>query len=254
MKKKVLLIYLVIFGSVFSKTIWEPKITKAWKETWKVMPDKTFGTKENLSIENENGELFFRVKYPKGSVSSNYSKKFEKPLGGAQFYTDMGIEGKEKLELTYDIRFSDNFNFVKGGKLPGFYGGDRNASGKRIPTEDSGFSTRYMWRREGKGVVYAYLPTSEMHGTDLGSWQFEKGKWHKLTQIVKLNTPSKKDGAIEVFLDGKKVAMIENLSFRVSGKLKIEGLFFSTFFGGSDETWASTDDVFVDFKNFIVSE
>ncbi|MGL5755337.1 MULTISPECIES: polysaccharide lyase [Bacteria] len=34
----------------------------------------------------------------------------------------------------------------------------------------------------------------------------------------------------------------------------MEGLFFSTFFGGSDETWASKDDVFVDFKNFIVSE
>jgi hypothetical protein len=36
-------------------------------------------------------------------------------------------------------------------------------------------------------------------------------------------------------------------------QLRIRGLFFSTFFGGSDTTWATPVDQAADFANFTVS-
>ncbi|WP_181449171.1 polysaccharide lyase [Nonomuraea aridisoli] len=41
-------------------------------------------------------------------------------------------------------------------------------NGGRIPDGTNGLSTRFMWRANGAGEVYAYLPTSREHGTSLG--------------------------------------------------------------------------------------
>lgn len=75
------------------------------------------------------------------------------------------------MRLSYAVRFSSNFNFVLGGKLPGLYGGIGNTGGN-IPDGTDGFSTRYMWGRNGVGEVYAYLPTSQQYGTGIG-----RGNW-----------------------------------------------------------------------------
>lgn len=231
-------------GEVF----WSPKIDSNWRTTWNIMGDKSFGLNENLKIIQDGNDGVFRVSYPKGSIAPSSVANLGAPLGGAQFYVN--LNGKEAVELSYMMKFSPNFKFAKGGKLPGLYGGDRNASGKRLPTEDSGFSTRMMWRENGTGYIYAYLPSSEMHGTYLGKWQFEKDKWHKITQRVYLNQPGKGDGKIEIYLDGKLVSEIKDLKFRNGAGLTLDGLFFSTFFGGSDKSWASQDDVYMDYKNF----
>lgn len=231
-------------GDIF----WSPKIDKNWRTSWEIMGDKSFGLNENLEIIQDGDDGVFRVRYPKGSIAPSAVSNLGAPLGGAQFY--INLEGKEAVELSYMLKFSPDFKFVKGGKLPGLYGGDRNASGKRLPTEDSGFSTRMMWRENGAGYIYAYLPSSEMHGTYLGKWQFEKNKWHKITQRVYLNKPGKADGKIEIYLDRKLVSEIKDLKFRNGSSLTLDGLFFSTFFGGSDKSWASQENVYMDYKNF----
>ncbi len=50
--------------------------------------------------------------------------------------------------------FPTGFNFVKGGKLPGLYGGKASCTGGD-PAVDC-FSTRLMWRAEGQGELYLY--------------------------------------------------------------------------------------------------
>ncbi|MGL4980370.1 MAG: polysaccharide lyase, partial [Fusobacteriaceae bacterium] len=235
-------------GEIF----WNPKIDENWEKTWNIMGDKRFGLKENLEVVKDGADNVFRVKYPKGSIAPNAVENLGAPLGGAQFYVN--LEGRKSAELSYMLKFSPNFDFAKGGKIPGFYGGDRNASGKRMPTEDSGFSTRMMWRENGSAYIYAYLPSSSMHGTYLGRWQFEKNRWHKISQRVYLNEAGKSDGKIEIYLDGKLVTEIKDLKFRNGENLKIDGLFFSTFFGGSDKSWASRDNVYMDYKNFEMRE
>ncbi len=159
------------------------------------------------------------------------------------------------MRLSYYVRFSENFDFVKGGKLPGLLGGVGNSGGE-IPDGTDGFSTRFMWRRNGDGEVYAYLLTSKKDGTSIGrgNWRFKPGVWYRLEQEVILNQPGKANGRVRVWLDGRPVLDRGALTFRTTNALKIEGLFFSTFFGGGDSSWATPKDVYADFADFQVSE
>ena len=229
-----------------------------WQNNWQLLNKGQWG-EENLEVINPplNDDLFdtyLRTYYPAGSVTPSYSKKTGEPIGGAQFFGDLGIPSSDTLKLSYYLRFSDNFDFVKGGKLPGLYGGTGNTGGN-IPDGTDGFSTRFMWRTNGDAEVYAYLPTSTNYGTSLGrgDWQFVPGVWHHLEQEVYLNDVGQNNGAIEVSLDGVQVANFSGLNFRSVDSLNIDGVLFSTFFGGSDSSWATPNNTYVDFANFNVS-
>jgi hypothetical protein len=229
---------------------------KNWQEQWNIRSSGAWG-EENLEVISDPTRQFqqvLRVYYPEGSASPTVSREKDRPLGGAGFYATLNIAPADALKLSYYVRFSDNFEFVKGGKLPGLFGG-KETSGGNIPDGTNGFSTRLMWRRDGEGEVYAYLPTSKNYGTSIGrgSWQFIPGLWHHIEQEVILNTPDQKDGIIRVWVDGKLVIDQDNLTFRTTEDLKIEGIFFSTFFGGGSTSWATPKDVYADFANFSVS-
>jgi hypothetical protein len=195
-----------------------------------------------------------RVRYPARSASPTVAREFGRPEGGAQLYLPLRSGPTDALHLRYYLRFPEDFNFVKGGKLPGLYGGSVT-SGRHIPDGEDGLSTRYMWRSGGRGEVYAYLPTSVAHGTSLGrgDWHWPLGRWTCVEQAVRLNTPGRSDGSITVLVDGKRVLDTGGLEFRTTGHLGIEGVFFSTFFGGSDPTWATPREQYADFAAFAVS-
>ncbi|WP_320781219.1 polysaccharide lyase [Streptomyces sp. CRN 30] len=195
-----------------------------------------------------------RVSYPARSASPTVARRWNRPEGGAQLYLPLRSGPTDTLHLRYYVRFPKGFDFVKGGKLPGLYGGDVTG-GRHIPDGENGLSTRYMWRSGGRGEVYAYLPTSQEHGTSLGrgNWRWPTDRWTCVEQAVALNTPGEPDGSVEVLLDGEQVLLDENLEFRTVDELKIEGVFFSTFFGGSDPTWATPRTGHADFAAFAVS-
>lgn len=226
-----------------------------WKDRWSVSSDKDWGWENATVITDPSGKFakVLRVRYPAGSASPAVSQKYNAPLGGTQFYSSLGITPRNSLRLSYYLRFSENFDFVKGGKLPGLFGGD-GASGGNIPNGTDGFSTRFMWRKNGDGEVYAYIPSSTEYGTSIGrgNWRFQPGRWYRLEQEVRLNQPGQKNGRIRVWLDGQQVLDQTGLTFRTIDQLKINGIFFSTFFGGSDPTWATPKDVHVDFADFSV--
>jgi len=225
-------------------------------ETWGIQSRGRWGM-DNLEVLADPSEAFssmLRVHYPAGSASPSVSRRDDVPLGGTQFYANLGIAPQTSLRLSYYLRFSDNFDFVKGGKLPGLFGGE-GASGGAKPDGTDGFSTRFMWRREGDGEVYAYLPTSDAYGTSIGrgNWRFQPGIWYHLEQEVTLNQPTRANGRVRVWLDGNLVLDEGNLEFRTVDQLQIDGLFFSTFFGGNDASWATPQDVYIDFADFTVS-
>lgn len=235
--------------------IWSGGFSGDWKAHWPMRNGINFG-EENLSVlQGAAGEpaWYLRVKYPRGSWSPQATRKAGLPVGGAQFYSPVCGAGLDEATLSYSLRFSDHFPFVKGGKLPGLYGGKGNTGGK-IPTGEDGFSTRFMWVQEGAGVIYPYLPTSIRVGSTYGrgTFYFKPGVWQRLEQHVKLNTPGASDGEIDVILDGKPVFQKQGLRFRDVPALKIDGILFSTFFGGADASWAAPSDCYVDFADFTV--
>jgi hypothetical protein len=212
----------------------------------------SFGA-ENLGLRTGSGRTVVRVTYPQGSASGR-AEGDDQPRGGAQAYFLLRDGPKEDLHLRYLLKIPSDFDFVKGGKLPGLYGGSVTSGGK-IPNGANGFSTRFMWRRAGAGEVYAYLPSSREHGTSLGrgSWTWPTGRWACIEQAVRLNTPGKQDGSVQVWLDGAHVLTVRDLVFRTADRLKIDGLFFSTFFGGGDTSWATPIQQQIEFADFSVS-
>jgi hypothetical protein len=242
----------ILFSFTFFSWGWRNGFDGDWKKDWKVLEERKWGM-ENLEILKEKGNQFVRVYYPKGSASPNVTKFVGAPVGGAQFINYLG--SFDSLYLSYSFRFKKDFQYRLGGKLPGLYGGMGN-SGGNIPNGYDGFSTRFMWRKNGEGELYAYLPSSKEWGTSLGkgSWFFKSGEWHKLQHKLKLNEAGKENGEIRIWLDHQLVYQQKGLEFRKTDSLKINGIFFSTFFGGNDSTWASPEDTYIDFDNFEASE
>jgi len=238
--------------------LWRGELSATdWIETWGAQESGAWGL-ENLEVRPLSEGPFsevLRVYYPAGSASPSVSRSQGVALGGGQFYANLNLPAQTALRLSYAVRFSEDFDFVKGGKLPGLYGGTGNSGGK-IPDGTDGFSTRLMWRRAGAGELYVYLPTSEKYGTSLdrGAWTFEPGVWYRIEQEIVLNQPDQADGRARVWVDGERVINQEGLQFRTVDALKIDGLFFSTFFGGGDASWSTPKDVYVDFADFSVSE
>jgi hypothetical protein len=224
-----------------------------WLVAWKPKQSGRFGF-DNLAIVEESGarfRRFLRASYPKGSSSPHGNRPGGVKDGGGQFYGTLESGPVDHSFVRYYLRFEPGFDVVKGGKLPGFYGGTQ-VSGGRIPDGTDGFSTRFMWRAAGQGEVYAYLPSSTLFGTSLGrgNFSFTAGVWQCLEEEVRLNTPGASDGVVRAWLDGKLVYQNEHLFFRSVGTLQIEGVFFSTFFGGADASWAPTRDQHADFAHF----
>lgn len=195
-----------------------------------------------------------RVRYPADSASQLAAATADTEHGGAQLYLAWRGGPVDDAYLRYYLRFPEGFDFVKGGKLPGLYGGRVN-DGRKIPDGTNGFSTRYMWRTGGAGEVYAYLPTSVAHGTSLGrgDWTWPTGVWIEVEQHVRLNSPGATDGQVQVWLNGILVFEQTGLTFRTVSTLQIEGLFFSTFFGGGDASWATPRDQYADFAGFVLA-
>ena len=68
----------------------------------------------------------------------------------------LDISKANNVTLDYKVFFPDDFDWVKGGKLPGLYGGHTRCSGGN-PALDC-FSTRLMWRAGGAGELYLVRP------------------------------------------------------------------------------------------------
>lgn len=78
---------------------------------------------------NSNGSTtVLKVKYPAGSYAPVATKNGNGGVaGGAEFYTEPFDNTMYNTALlSYDIAFDNSFDFVKGGKLPGLYGGKVN--------------------------------------------------------------------------------------------------------------------------------
>ena len=229
-----------------------------WQAHWQ-MPDlPRMGIAENVAVVSDDSRAdgaFIRVTYPKGTWSPAATKKAGLPVGGAQFYGRVFAQPVAAATLTYFIRFPKDFDFVKGGKLPGLYGGTGN-TGDHNPTGFDGFTTRQMWREGGRGIGYPFLPDSPGKGTTMQClpkplFQAD-GRWHEVKQEVKLNTIGKFDGSLALYYDGRLAANATGLTFRSTPALGIDGVLFQTFFGGATDEWATPVETHVDFADFAV--
>jgi hypothetical protein len=189
-----------------------------------------------------------RVLYPKGGVGSS--------AGGALWRTRVGRF--DDLYCSYFVKFDTDFAFVRGGKLPGLAGGAANAGGRR-PTGADGWSARMMWRAGGEVVQYVYhvdQPTDfgEDFQWDRGGQRFFRpGAWHRVEHRIAINTPGRRDGVVQGWFDGLPALDRRDVRFRDVDAFAIDQFAFSTFFGGSDPSWAPTKDEHITFDEFVIA-
>lgn len=214
--------------------------------------------------DNAFGNKSLVIMYPEGE--SNLGKsQWKMPLGAAY----------DELFLSYRIRFDNDFDFVRGGKLPGLCGGACNSGGS-MPNGTDGWSARMMWRTNGSGgspttgdsaniVQYVYHPDQTANGgingddlkwddTTPTDWKtFDSDTWYHLQHRVVMNTPGQHDGIVQAWLDGEMVLDKRDIRFRDISSIQIDTLYFSTFFGGSSSVWEATKDEHVYFDNFVIA-
>ncbi|KAJ7160157.1 polysaccharide lyase family 14 protein [Mycena filopes] len=207
--------------------------------------------------------------YPEGSINPSA------PIpGGFGFYLSGPSEFASKLHsgathviLSYRMTLQSDWEWVKGGKLPGIFGGEGESSyactGGRQHDRSKCFNVRPMWRAKGLGELYMYIPLTETNrerllavppsskeNTDYGfsvgrnAFNFDMaiGKWISLAFRVKLNAIGAEDGELELWVDGKSVINVTGLTLRDSDSARIKGAHFQTFFGGHQDDWASPKD------------
>jgi hypothetical protein len=186
---------------------------------------------------------FVRITYPRGQIGSRDS--------GAQWVA--ALEPCDEATVEYRVRFDPQFDWTTGGKLPGLAGGSAPSGGN--PRRD-GFSARYMWSRGGG--IFLYLYHAQQAGRYADGLRFDNaravpGQWHTLRQRVRLNTPGRDDGLIQVWFDGRMVLDRGGLAFRDEGATwRIDQFFFSTFHGGGSDDYRPARDNTADFADFVV--
>jgi hypothetical protein len=193
-----------------------------------------------------------RVFYPKGSYSdSSIPGKIQWILKFRKAY--------DELYFAYDVKFDRDFDFVKSGKLPGFVGGKHNSGGDK-PNGRDGWSSRVVWLRGGEMGQYIYHPDQPdkwgqvfKYTTEGRNVVIERGRWHRIVNRIVMNTPTKQDGIVQAWMDGKLVLDIRNLRFRDIDSIGIDSFYFTTFFGGDDVTWAASKDEYTYFDKFLIS-
>jgi hypothetical protein len=243
------------------RSAWSSEVLASWRsdfdQEFRDWPGEGRGwgveNREFLRLQTPSAATVLRVHIRKGSIDPASMARRGEPRSGTGFRSAVLPAGADAARLSYWVRFPEGFDFVRGGKLPGLYGG-RGNSGGEIPDGSNGFSLRLMWREAGAAEVYAYLPTSERHGTSLlrGRFAFVPGRWHHVVQEVVLNRPGHDDGVVSMVLDGQFAGAANGLRMRDVASLRIDGIFFDLFFGGSDPTWAAAADTYVDFSQFAV--
>ncbi|PFH51485.1 polysaccharide lyase family 14 protein [Amanita thiersii Skay4041] len=202
-----------------------------------------------------------QVTYPQGSFSHE--------TGGTQFYnlwnTSDGASFGSMM-ISYEVAFDNGFDWVKGGKLPGLRGGldPTGCSGGNKADGEACFSTRLMWRKGGSGEIYAYIPSPNglcdvkniICNTDFGismsrgSFGFITGQWSRITLLIQLNNPPNiANGLVRLYFNDLLATEQTGLQFRSSASLAADGMYFSTFFGGSDPSWATPNLTHTYYRN-----
>lgn len=217
-----------------------PCTVEQWKRDW---PQCQWGdgVKDGrLSIVERDGRKAWRVDYQPGEIGTE--------KGGVGWRCP--IAPRRAVELSYTVRFSEGFEWVKGGKLPGLCGGPENVSGGRRADGTNGFSIQLMWRAEGRGEAYVYHRNQQSNYGDSfafpSDFRFTAGKPIRVRLRVTMNDPGAKNGSAEVWIaqgadaTERQVLSRGDLEWRTIDSILIDSIQFETFHGGGDRSWAPT--------------
>jgi len=238
-----------------------------WKKgsAWNTFQGDSSG---NFSVKNG----ILRLEYEKNAYGGSSGASFKATPGN--------IFPMDDVTLSYSVEFPNDFDFKKGGKLPGIcIGTSKNDCSAGGDWKKGEGSVRVMWRASNGKNPYAIAYVYTTHGdpgrgaraqgssasgamspsdrTGHNFWKdgapFSlKHGWNDISFRVKLNTPGKKDGILDMTVNGT-TKRVSDAVFRESSTEKIQSLNFVSFFGGGDSSWSTPGRILhTNFKNIVV--
>lgn len=219
----------------------------------------------NMSLRDVTADITAHLaENPNKQIIETAQGQFRITLPAGRFGGDSGISTQIRLMdhpakqacLAYDVFLPSNFTFMRGGKLPGLYGGPADmtqstASGCRDDDDRTGWTMRLMWRQNGDGEAYGYTNVpNDRCGSSFGrgNWVFPRQQWISL-YIVTFMNEHKGDGRMMVYIDDRQVIDQQGLTYLDSTDNGVHGLFLSVFFGGNSRDWAPITDQYLDIRN-----
>jgi hypothetical protein len=189
-------------------------------------------------------------------------------------------EASDSATLSYRVKFSDDFDWVKGGKMPGLCGAKCQTGCKEVSGLD-GWSSRMMWRpcawppnqggaepcSGGKLAAYVYNMDKTHHCGDdidlaLDGQLFvpTPGEWIDVVSHIAMNTAPPpggspafvRDGVLRMWANGVLVIDRTDMAWRQFDDVGIDTLYLSVFYGGGSPSFAPPKDNTISFADFEV--
>ena len=236
----------VIIFTDFESDVWHKHWSGPKRETVSVVAEDK---KRNFqSLQNKA----LRIKVPKGK---HYGASIE-----YEFKERMGSE-PEKIYFRYYLRFGNDWDPARGGKLPGIGGTYGRAGwGGRPSNGRNGWSARGLFKRQlgGKTPVGYYCYHADMKGRYGSNWiwdvekrgYLENNRWYCIEQYVKMNTPGKNDGILRGWVDGQPAFEKTDVRMRDVNTLRIETVWLNVYLGGS---WVARSDHHLYIDNVVIA-
>lgn len=215
-----------------------PKDKEPWYIDWNRFDATTF-SKEAM-----------KVTYQRGKFGGSSGAAFRaRPL--RNFPRDTAIVG-------CSVFVPSDFDFTRGGKLgPGLcIGKDIGTCATGGDHMNAAGSARISFSEDGEAVAYLYVPeqADAVHNRTgdkvLRSSKLRKDAWNTVSIGVALGRPGQ-EGSVTLTVNGSTKST--SLKWRTSSAVQISGLLFTTFFGGSDSSYAPKSTQTLSYKNFWIS-
>ncbi len=154
-------------------------------------------------VKLKSGPAKAAIEFDLGAAAKSARKDDgEAKPGIGFFWAPRGLDLAVSACLAYSVFVPEDFEFGKGGILPGLIG----ARVEEAPeAKEPPFSARLAWRADGAGDIHTDIPgwsRGRPMGNDRGGFRLDKGRWINLEQEVVLNAPGQKNGLIRVWVDG----------------------------------------------------
>jgi hypothetical protein len=205
---------------------------------------KTDNSRIDIVTHPTNGKVL-RFRYPQGQISPDHS--------GGSF--SLSLEPSLTYNFEYTVRFGSDFDYSRGGKLPGLAGG-RVYNGGRPATNGDGFNARLHWNTNGVPTLYLYYQDQPgIYGQHIPmdvSFNFVPNGQYRITQYLQMNTSGQANGIFRLWIDGQQVLNRSDIRFMSYPSPVIDRVSFDSFFGGGDSSFAPSRNTHADFDNIRI--
>jgi len=208
-----------------------------WKADWPGCEYEDGVNAGRVSVVRREAENALRITCKAGEIGP--------ASGGAGWRWPCGTS--EAMTVSYTVRFDPEFEFVKGGKLPGLSGGPESVTGGRPADGKNGFSARLMWRKDGRGEAYVYhMHQPGKYGESFpfpSEFRFVRGEPIHVRLQARMNRPGQRDGSVLVWIRqaGSAEQLVvdrRDMEWRSADSFGADSVQFEVFHGGGDASWA----------------